>query len=311
MISVLLPTFNSEKFIAPCIQSILNQTFEDFELLIVDSCSTDKTIDVIKTFTDSRINLHQIVRSPLSTSLNYGLNAAKFDLVARMDSDDVMHENRLRNQLIFKNENPEVDIITCRFAYFNEKGILYSFSIPERHEEISDGLRLHNIVCNPGAFFDKRIVLEAGGYNDIIVEDYELWLRLLPRVRFYCLPETLVYMRYRKDSRSREYYKQTNLAVYLLQEQYFRTDYEKLSNKKNELLGWREFFYGNKSMARFYWSHQRNSVRTLSAYLLTFLPENVFERIKEYRIVLRLRYLLSYFSLENKLIRSDFKRLIS
>lgn len=311
MVTVLLPTYNSEKYIAQCIKSILNQTFTNFELLIVDSESTDNTVRIIEMFNDSRINLHQIKRCPLNISLNYGLRIASFDLIARMDSDDLMRSDRLKIQIQRKLDNPDLDIITCNFAFFDKNGIFCVFRSPEEDGLIKERLLLHNVINNPGILFDRRTILKHGGYNDSLVEDYELWLRLLKEVKYYCLPDVLIYMRYRINSRSRKSLVKTKEAVYLLQQKYFKKEYNSMIGKNNVLLGWREFFYGDKKLARVFWKREFNSPSLILGYFITFLPENLFEKIKEFRVILRLKYIIYYFSAENKIIRAEFKRLIN
>jgi glycosyltransferase involved in cell wall biosynthesis len=94
-ITVLLPVYNSQPYVGAAIKSMLNQTYDQFELLIIDDGSTDNTASVVKSFNDDRINYLYKEHTGLAESLNFGLQKAKYNYIARMDSDDISHENRL------------------------------------------------------------------------------------------------------------------------------------------------------------------------------------------------------------------------
>lgn len=119
-ISVCLPVYNRAKYIGECIESILQQTFTDFELLIVDDGSTDETCDVILSYNDPRIRLilgeHDYIGS-----CNRLYDEAKGKYIARMDSDDLMLPNRLRIQYEYMESHPEVDILGGGAIFFNEE----------------------------------------------------------------------------------------------------------------------------------------------------------------------------------------------
>ncbi|MBV6512511.1 MAG: O-antigen biosynthesis glycosyltransferase WbnJ [Ignavibacteriaceae bacterium] len=206
MVTVLLPTYNAEKYIAQCIKSILHQTYRDFELLIIDSASDDNTIKIIKSFEDSRINLHQIERCPLGRSLNYGLKNAKFDLIARMDADDLMVPERLEVQLAYLKEHPEVDVLSCDVAYFRGKKVLYRLFLSNTDSEIKRNLRLHNVINHSGCIYDRRKILAHRGYSeqlDVCI-DYELWLRIFEKVQFSSLSDVLIFYRISENSVTRK-----------------------------------------------------------------------------------------------------------
>lgn len=116
LISVLMPVYNCSKYIHSSTTSILNQTFSDIELIIIDDCSTDNTVDIIKTFNDKRIVL--IVKqknSGITNSLNYALDIAKGKYIARMDGDDISNIDRLEKQYEFMEGHP--DVVLCGGGY--------------------------------------------------------------------------------------------------------------------------------------------------------------------------------------------------
>ena len=126
-ISVIMPVYNCFDYIQEAINSILNQTFSDFELIIIDDYSSDGTVDLIKKFNDPRIKLTvKSVNSGISNSLNYGLKIAKGKYIARMDGDDISFPDRFERQVKFMDLNPKV--ILCGGGYISinsNQGIKY------------------------------------------------------------------------------------------------------------------------------------------------------------------------------------------
>ena len=109
MITVLTCTYNEERYIGKMIENILVSTFEKFQLLIVDDGSTDRTVEIINSYADKRISLIKKHNSGLADSLNIGLKKAKFSLIARIDADDLICEDRLEKQLdFFQNNNYQI-----------------------------------------------------------------------------------------------------------------------------------------------------------------------------------------------------------
>lgn len=315
MVTILLPTYNAEKYIAQCIKSILNQIYRNFELLIIDSSSDDNTVKIIRSFEDSRINLHEIERCPLGRSLNYGLKNAKFDLIARMDADDLMVPERLEVQLSYLKEHPEVDVLSCDVAYFKKRKVLYRLFLPNTDSEISTNLRLHNVINHSGCIYDRRKILEYGGYNELldVCIDYELWLRVMEKVHFYSLSDVLIFYRISEHSVTRKDKSKTRQTTYDLQLQYENTLQTGFLSPRDYkiLMGWREYFYGNKDYSRKYWSHNAISLAVFIAYILTFLPRRFFDFIQNTRFRMRIKYLLTIFGKEGRRIFGRFRLVIN
>ena len=124
MISVILPTYNNEGTIFDSIKSILNQSYQDFELIIINDCSTDKTKQVIESFDDNRIiyleNNKNIGRSK---SRNMAIKIAKGDFIAVMDGDDISVPNRLSKQLKYLIENPKIDLVASNIIFFTDEKV--------------------------------------------------------------------------------------------------------------------------------------------------------------------------------------------
>lgn len=192
-ITVLMPVFNCELYIREAIDSVLIQSYSDFELLIIDDASTDQTVSIIKKYDDSRI---QLIEKPLNTgytnSLNYGLTIAKGKYIARMDGDDISLPERFAKQVAFLDANPEV--VLCGTSYKilgNDKHI----SMPESHEAIKLNLLKGNCIAHPSVMLRKKVLNEFSIVYDTTKEpseDYDLWVRMLSIGKLHNLQDILL-----------------------------------------------------------------------------------------------------------------------
>ncbi len=308
-ISVLITTYNCGEYITQSIKSILNQTYKDFELLIIDDGSTDNTEKIISGFYDERIRYIKLPHAGRSKALNYGLKVAKSGWVALMDADDISHSVRLERQVehIVKGNN---FIISTWSAYFVKNKILYTVETPQFGPEVKRKLALHSYICNSSVLFNKNFILASGGYNENLerFEDYELWLRIKDKAEFVVIPGYFQFVRVRKDSSSNFNKIETRKIIYGIQETYYRDFHSNFLNysKFEELAvrGWREFFYGDKIKARSQWEKlffAKPSIKIFLAYLLTFLPTFYLNSVRELRFKLRLKYILKKIMTLNEL----------
>ncbi len=180
-ITVLMTVYNDSRYLKSSVRSILNQTFRDFEFLIVDDGSDDKPEEVINEFRDSRIVLKKIKHAGLAGALNYGLRNSSGEWIARIDADDLSTENRLKSQVDFLNTNKHTDVLSSWSVYFSNKNeILFPLRTPVSDPDIKTFLNLHNPVNHSAVIFSKNKILADGGYNEAYksYEDFELWLRM-------------------------------------------------------------------------------------------------------------------------------------
>ncbi|MEW6062650.1 MAG: glycosyltransferase, partial [Bacteroidota bacterium] len=248
MISVLLPTYNSASTLKSAIKSILNQTFREFELLVLDDGSTDTSGEIISSFHDSRIRYIPLEHRGLTQTLNDGLRLATYDIIARMDADDVCVPQRFEKQLSLLKRLPEHYLLSCWYAIFVDTSIQYVIKTPTVASEIKKGLLLYSYLSHPGMMFIKNILLECGGYRSSAetdaFEDYATWLQIKEKVEFAIIPEVLVFQRYRKNSLSNNIaYKQK--TMYAIQVPYYSNLQRHFGvTGKEEVLyrGWREYF---------------------------------------------------------------------
>ncbi|WP_052503412.1 glycosyltransferase family 2 protein [Lacinutrix sp. Hel_I_90] len=192
LITVLIPTYNCEQYVHEAVQSILDQTYTNFECMIIDDCSTDNTVGVIKAFNDSRINL--IIKSKNSgytNSLNYGLTISKGKYIARMDGDDICLPHRFEKQIEVLENDDNIVVCGSVFKIIDSEIVIEA---PEHHEEIKIGLLKDSCIGHPTAMIRKSVLDDNQiNYNTEYepAEDYDLWVRLSQLGKLYNIQEAL------------------------------------------------------------------------------------------------------------------------
>jgi len=200
-ITVSLPIFNAESFLAECIQSILAQTFEDFEVIaVLDGC-TDRSEEILMDLKDHRFRVIKKERNEGQVpACNQAIAEARAPVVARMDADDVMDVRRLERQHDFLLEHTEVAVVGTYFDHIDQRGeqVRGAFPFPTTHEGIKEGFRVRVSVGHPTTAYRTAVVRSIGGYSPRfpVALDTGLWLRLLAEGhRFANIPEVLHHYR--------------------------------------------------------------------------------------------------------------------
>ena len=185
LISVIMPSFNSEKFIRKSIESILNQTLEYFEFIIVDNLSKDKTWEIIQEYAlkDSRIIAIQN-KEPLNIAitLNRSIELAKGKYIARMDTDDISFPDRLQKQADYLDNNPDVVLVGSAVEFIDENNNKYNKIYNHTHtgQEINKFIRFSSPLIHPTWMVRTDIIKKIATYRDMpMSEDYDLLLRLV------------------------------------------------------------------------------------------------------------------------------------
>ena len=201
-ISVLMPVYNGEKYLAEAIQSIIAQTYGDFELLVIDDGSTDNSFQIVKEFAqlDARIRLiHKDENQGLVSALNLGLDLARGEYIARMDADDISLPQRLEKQVTYMQAHPEVGVIGSRIRYMDAKGNLSTIPKTARLDiNIRWSLFFENPFSHPVVMMRKAVIDRYNLRYDpraTHVEDYEFWGRFLMVTEGVNLPEILLHYR--------------------------------------------------------------------------------------------------------------------
>ena len=192
-VTVLMPVYNCELYIQEAVESILNQTYTDFEFLIIDDASTDKTVSIIKTYNDSRI---QLIEKPVNTghtsSLNYGLTIAKGKYIARMDGDDISLPERFEKQLAYMESNEDTVVCGTALSLIGEDNCR---KVVVGHEDIKIKLLEGNSIAHPSVFLRKETLVNNSVFYDTLMEpaeDYDLWVRLSTFGKLHNLEDCLL-----------------------------------------------------------------------------------------------------------------------
>lgn len=198
-VSVLMACYNTEKFVAEAIESILGQTFKDFEFIIMDDGSTDNSSNIIKSFDDPRIvYMRNEENMKLVRPLNIGLDMARGEYIARMDSDDIAMPMRLEKQVKFMDDNPYVGLLGAWYETF-PKYSLMKFKTDVRYFDLlKRNCIAQNVVMMRKSVLDKYALRYDESYT--YAEDYELWSRMIRCTQIANLPEVLV--KYRSHGNS-------------------------------------------------------------------------------------------------------------
>lgn len=201
-VSIVMPVYNGARYLRVAVDSILSQTFDDFEFIIIDDGSMDTTRTILKSYRDKRIVLLDRRHQGLVACLNEGLAAARGEYIARMDCDDIACSERLEKQVRFLDSYPDIGIVGTACQVINSWGWkVETLCFPVTDEEIRWFLLLHNAFAHPSIML-RRGLLETYKlrYDEgwTAVEDYELWTRLLKYTRGANLQQPL--LRYRRHA---------------------------------------------------------------------------------------------------------------
>jgi hypothetical protein len=209
MLTVLMPVWNGERYLGEAIESILNQTYRDFEFLIIDDGSTDTTNAILAEYAamDSRIRVLRQEHRGLVATLNHGLSECRTEWVARMDCDDIAYPERLEMQMQALARHPRAVLCHTQVEYFGDA----RFVTPSARMVTTRALHLlrlchHCSISHPTVVYRKSAVLEAGGYRteDLHVEDYSLWGRLIDCGEFIVVKKPLLRLRLHGESISKK-----------------------------------------------------------------------------------------------------------
>ena len=248
-VSVILPFFNAEKTLSKAIESICNQCFTDFELLLVDNNSTDKSLSIAKEFStkDSRIQLLTEKKQGVANAMNCGLKNSKGKYIARMDADDFSFPDRLEKQVNFLNKNPEIGLVGSEVKYIAHQSNTEGFQrfvdwVNSFHsaKEIELNRFVEIPVVNPTIMFRKEIYEKFGGcFQGDFPEDYEMQLRYLQAgVKMVKLNESLLEWHDFSTRLTRTDKRYSTEAFYKVKAEYFRKWSEKNNPFHPEIWVW-------------------------------------------------------------------------
>lgn len=195
-LSVVMSVYNGEKYLSESIESILNQTYRNFEFIIINDGSTDNTGKIIEEYArkDNRVISVDQENMGLTRSLNRGIKIAIGDYIARQDSDDVSLPHRFESQIDFFRQNPGLVLCGTWFEEINENQGSVIRKYPLDDKILRQYVKYVNYFCHPSVMFSKKIFKAVGGYDESFSsgQDFELWIRMAKEGKISNLPMVLV-----------------------------------------------------------------------------------------------------------------------
>lgn len=211
LISIIIPAYNSAGTIHATIESVLNQTFTNFELIIVDDGSTDDTAQIVRRFQDERLVYIYQPNSERSAARNNGIAHAKGHYIAFLDSDDLWLPTKLEKQIMLMEGNPDLGLVYCDMILFDS----YTARDVSRHSQLATPHRgrvplrdilVQNFISSPTPLVRRQVFEQVGGFDTTLVpcEDWDMWIRVVARFTIDYIPEPLARYRLRSNYTSWE-----------------------------------------------------------------------------------------------------------
>lgn len=208
-VTVVMPVWNGEAYLPEAVESILQQTFSDFEFLIIDDGSTDSTPEILKSYAqrDSRIRIIELAHEGIVIALNRGVTEARAPWIARMDCDDIAFPERLERQMDAMHEVPEPALCHTAVELIGDPSFLTPRPrFPRSKALLAARMCFQCPITHPTVLFSKEKFLEAGGYKpcERHAEDFSLWGRMMPLGAFVGVSQPLLKLRLHSDSISKK-----------------------------------------------------------------------------------------------------------
>ncbi|MCT7955975.1 glycosyltransferase family 2 protein [Laspinema palackyanum] len=272
-ISVIIPAYNAEKFIKGTIISVLNQTFRDLELIVINDGSTDGTLEVVSSFDDARVQVFSYPNSGPQKSRNRGIDKARGEYLSFLDADDLWTPDKLERQLQALQDNPDAAVAYSWTDFINESGERlpggqhFKFT-----KDVYERLLLGDFIgsgSNP--LIRREALLSVGPFDESLVggQDWEMWLRLAAQYQFVVVPSSQVFYRQSANSWS-SYLKRQEQGYNQVIEKCLANAPEKIKKLRPKIIGNRYKFltfdalqYGKNRQdsmmaARFLWIALKN-----------------------------------------------------
>lgn len=181
LISVIMSVYNEQEYISEAIESVLNQTYDNFEFIIIDDCSTDKTVDIIDKYakSDSRVVLYQNKSNHgLTKNLNIALKKAKGKYIARMDGDDICLQERFEKQVDYLEKHEDITLVSCQTQTFGDENLIEN--VISDSEILRCTMLIRPVLAHPGFMFRRSILDEGFEYDESFkqAQDYDFAARL-------------------------------------------------------------------------------------------------------------------------------------
>jgi len=300
MISVIIPTYNSKKYIGEAINSVLCQTCTDYEIIVIDDGSTDNTKEIIEN-NFPQVRYYYLPHRGASRARNYGIQRARGEYIAFLDADDLWLAEKLQKQIGVFNADQELMLVFTEHRFFDSNGIREAtFSKKERlmTGDVVKNIFLYSHVALPTVMVRKNVFQEIGYFEEYlnVAEDDNLWIRIALKFRIHLLDEVLVHCRMTEDSLSRTtsglvtgVLKNVELIEKKYPELRKRLGPVNIRRKKSYVYSDYGYFYfsnGDYAMSRRYYfksiKHYFN-ISSLIYLLFSFFPPSIIEKVRVYK----------------------------
>ena len=273
--SVIIPLYNKEKHIKNTLNHVLNQDFNDFEVIIVNDGSTDQSVSVVESISDPRIRLFHQKNQGAAASRNFGIDKAKSDYIALVDADDIWYSNHL--SLVKKSieKFPQSALFTTNYSIKYSKEVTKSakfshFNLPKEAIKIKDYFKfslVDNLIWTSAVCFTKRSFLELGGFNTnyLTGQDLDLWIRYAFSYEIVFHPEvTMIYHKAISDSLSKKDYEEIRLRLFTsyLKEEKHNEYFNKYMDLKRYGIALRSKINGNSNI--YQWAKKEINFKNLN-----------------------------------------------
>lgn len=294
-VTVLTSVYNGEKYLRKAIDSIFNQTFRDFEFLIINDGSTDRTAEILESYNDPRIKIINNEKNMgLTKSLNKGLKMAKGEYIARMDADDISMPDRLKKQVDFLDAHQDYAVVGTFVKILNKDSeVICLLERPIEDTEIRGFLKRDNCIAHGSVMIRKTCLIDVGLYDELMErsQDYELWLRLSEKYRLANIPNYLYMWRRHKENIEAEYGEEQKRYV----------EIAKVKARERRLVNLLLMFKGNridvKHVTKLFINIIAEKDQTLISkplkaafHIIKLATFNRIEPSKSYRILVRIRF---------------------
>ena len=186
---------NGESDIQEAVESILDQTYEDYEFIVIDDGSTDSTPEILQGFVDPRLRVITQETQGLTKALNMGIGLSKGEYIARLDADEIAHSDRLSRQVDYLDSHPNVGLVGSFCKNVNKvSGGEDVWTYPVEDKDIREALPCRNVFVHGSVMMRRRVLDEVGLYDQslVYVQDYELWGRITDKFKVHNLPDVLL-----------------------------------------------------------------------------------------------------------------------
>lgn len=203
-VTILMSVYNGDKYLREAIDSILNQTFNDFEFIIINDASTDKTKDILDSYEDKRIKIiNNTENIGLTKSLNIGIKSSNGRYIARMDADDISLPERLETEKRFLDQNKNIGMVGTYYYFISSDGkIIETITLPTDNKELQEKLIEQNQFGHGTVMFRSECIYKIGPYREEFKysQDYDFWLRISEVYEIANIPIPLYKWRLNKGS---------------------------------------------------------------------------------------------------------------